>query len=71
MSDPISNVGKGRPWPYANTMAPRPLGPNEGVLLGDNRNASADRHVWGPVLADRLMGHILYRVRPWDRAGGL
>ena len=61
MSDPISNVGKGRPWRYANTMAPRPLGPNEGVLLGDNRNASADR----------LMGHVLYRVRPWDRAGGL
>jgi len=57
--------------PITYAMAARKLGPTDYFLLGDNRNASNDSHVWGPVPLDRLMGRALYRIWPWNRAGGL
>jgi signal peptidase I len=53
------------------SMAPRTLGPDEYWMLGDNRNLSADSHVWGPVPRDRLMGRVRMRVWPPKRFGGL
>jgi signal peptidase I len=57
--------------PISYTLPTRVLGPEEFFLLGDNRNASNDSHIWGPVPAARLMGRVLYRVWPLRRAGGL
>jgi signal peptidase I len=57
--------------PISYTLPARVLGPEEFFLLGDNRNASNDSHIWGPVPAARLMGRVLYRVWPLRRAGGL
>jgi signal peptidase I len=56
--------------PITYTLPARILGPEEFFLLGDNRNASNDSHIWGPVPAARLMGRVLYRVWPLRRAGG-
>ncbi|MFP2909202.1 signal peptidase I [Pyxidicoccus sp. 3LFB2] len=38
-------------------------------VLGDNRNASADSHVWGFLPARYVVGRAWVRFWPWDRAG--
>jgi signal peptidase I len=53
------------------TMAPRQLGPDEYLMLGDNRNNSADSHIWGPVPRDRFLGQVRMRYWPPKRVGGL
>jgi len=58
-----------RPMTY--TMPARTLGPAEYFLLGDDRDASNDSHIWGPVPAGSMFGRVLYRVWPLSRAGGL
>ena len=40
-------------------------------VLGDNRAASCDSHVWGPVPADRLVAQIVAVYWPPERAGML
>jgi signal peptidase I len=70
-------VVDGRPLaePYLSVaptyiMAPLTLGPDEFFLLGDNRNASHDSHVWGPAGRDRLVGRVALRYWPPSRLGG-
>jgi signal peptidase I len=55
----------------AYTMPPKKLGPGEYFVLGDNRNASHDSHVWGPLPADHLVGRVKARYWPSGRMGGL
>lgn len=47
------------------------LGPNQVFLLGDDRDASGDCHLWGPLPLDHLMGRVKYRVWPLGRMGPL
>lgn len=49
------------------TMPPVHLAAGEYFLLGDNRNASNDSHVLGPVPEDKFLGRVRYRYWPTRR----
>ena len=38
-------------------------------VLGDNRNASLDSHLWGPLPQDRVIGTAVWRYWPLNRFG--
>lgn len=50
---------------------PFTLGPEEYFVLGDNRNNSADSHVWGPAPAGAFIGRVRGRYWPVSRFSGL
>ncbi len=39
------------------------------LVLGDNRNASLDSHLWGPLASQEVIGTALVRYWPWNRIG--
>jgi signal peptidase I len=40
-------------------------------VMGDNRNGSEDSRDFGPLAYDRVMGRLVYRILPLNRAGPL
>jgi signal peptidase I len=42
------------------------LGPNEYFVLGDNREASTDSRVWGPVRGEHIIGRAFLRLFPFN-----
>jgi signal peptidase I len=43
------------------------LGPDQYYIMGDNRGASLDSRVIGPVSVDRIKAHVILRIYPFDQ----
>jgi signal peptidase I len=60
------------PWraePIAYELEPLAVPPDCLMVLGDNRNASLDSHLWGPLPADHVIGTAVFRYWPWNQLG--
>lgn len=55
----VDGVAKG----YDNVV----LGPDQYYIMGDNRGASLDSRVIGPVSVDRIKAHVILRIYPFDK----
>lgn len=54
---------------YSSTNEIISLDKDEYFILGDNRNASKDSRVFGPVKRSFVIGRVLLRGWPFNRAG--
>jgi len=53
------------------SFGPITVGPGELLVLGDNRNASLDSHVWGPLPSHEVIGTAVFRYWPLQRVGAI
>jgi signal peptidase I len=53
----------------ARTIRPVRIAPGHYFVLGDNRSASCDSRVWGPLAKDAIVGRIVLRYWPPTRIG--
>lgn len=57
--------------PMGYILPPTRVPPGHLLVLGDNRNASLDSHLWGPLPANRVIGTAIWRYWPLERFGPL
>jgi len=50
------------------SMPPTPVPSGHVFVMGDNRDDSADSHLWGPLAAERITGRVLCTHWPPNRA---
>lgn len=55
--------------PIDYTLEPFEVPEGQLLVLGDNRNASLDSHLWGPLPLDRVIGTAVVRYWPLQRLG--
>jgi signal peptidase I len=55
--------------PMAYDLAPTVVPAGDLLVLGDNRNASLDSHLWGPLPERDLIGTAIWRYWPLARFG--
>lgn len=67
--EPVQPDWSGEPINYA--LEPFEVPAGQLLVLGDNRNASLDSHLWGPLPRDRVIGTAVLRYWPLQRLGGL
>ena len=57
--------------PMDYQLEPLTVPPDHLLVLGDNRNASLDSHLWGPLPQKALIGTAVLRYWPLNRLGWL
>ncbi|QEY31452.1 signal peptidase I [Synechococcus sp. RSCCF101] len=55
--------------PMRYELAPVIIPEGNILVLGDNRNASLDSHLWGPLPSQRIIGRAIWRYWPLRRFG--
>ena len=60
-----------RPEPIDYSFGPITVPAGTLMVLGDNRNASLDSHVWGPLPQDDVIGTAVLRYWPLNRLGAI
>lgn len=56
--------------PPSYTLSQLMVPPEHYFVLGDNRNASSDSHIFGPIHRGLFVGKVIFRWFPLDRIGG-
>jgi signal peptidase I len=62
----------GRDWtpqPMDYSLSPYTVPAGHVMVLGDNRNASLDSHLWGPLPESAVIGTAVWRYWPLTRFG--
>jgi len=57
--------------PMDYSLDPLTVPPHNLLVLGDNRNASLDSHLWGPLPGKDVIGTAVWRYWPLNRFGPL
>ena len=65
--EPVDRDWAAEPMRY--TLAPISVARGELLVLGDNRNASLDSHLWGPLPQANVLGTAIWRYWPLDHFG--
>ncbi len=60
-----------RQQPIDYSFGPLTVPEGELLVLGDNRNASLDSHIWGPLPREEVIGTAVFRYWPLNRFGGI
>ena len=67
-----NGVAVAEPWrqePIGYELPLQQVSQGELLVLGDNRNASLDSHLWGPLPLPEIIGTAFWRYWPLERFG--